>query len=614
MARKKVLPIFSGFAALLASGLILLASVFPPFSIIERRFLDLSFQIRGPEHPHPDIVIIDIDDQSLLKVGSWPWPRSIYSDLLRVLADYKPSVVFYDMIFSEKSREEDDQAFSEEIKNAGDVILPFYFSGHKPDEFSERSAVFPIPLLRDQAKGIGYVNVIPDTDGHVREFIPTVLGFHHASLAMVLLHLKNQGKEIKAFLNSKSVLVNFPGPYSVFRRVSFDQLIENYEAPQVQSFLKSLRNKIVLIGHTATGASMDLKPTAFSPQYPGVALQASMLHTFLSGKFVQKLPLPLHFLLLFLFVLLILCLSFVENPLKGLFRISSSLILLFGAVQLAFQYFLLWIPYFGFLMIGSGSFITITLVKFVQIRIEKEIFSRELTLASRIQKSLLPAEIPNIPGLQMAAVSLPARHVGGDFYDVLPLPNGRWGICVGDVSGKGIPAALFMAKAISEFKREADSSTPSVVMKRLNTKISSERSSGLFLTLLYLILDPKTGEFSFSNAGHEPIFFYEKAKHSVQLLSTRKGVPLGVDLDGSFDERQEVIASGDILLLQSDGVKEAMNSKREIFGMERIKSVLLESALLTSAALIDHLLERVREFTQEAPQHDDLTIVCAKLI
>lgn len=612
MARKKVLPIFSFFTALLASGLILLATSFPPFDMIERRFLDLSFQIRGSENPHPDIVIIDIDDQSLLKVGSWPWPRSIYSDLLKVLAAYKPSVVFYDMIFSEQSNAEDDQTFAEEIKNAGNIVLPFYFSGRKLEEFSERSAVFPIPLFRDHTREIGYVNVIPNVDGHIREFIPTVSGFHHASLATALLHLGNQGKEAKAFPNSKSVLINFPGPYSVFRRVSFDQLIEHYESPQVQSFLRSLQNKILLIGHTATGASMDLKPIAFSPQYPGVALQASMLHTILSGKFLERLPLPLHFLLLFLFVLLILRLSSVENPLEGLFRASASLLLLFGAVQLVFQHFRLWIPYFGFLMIGSGSFVAMMLVKFVQIRIEREIFSRELTLASRIQKSFLPAEIPSIPGLQIAAVSLPARHVGGDFYDVLSLPDGKCGICVGDVSGKGIPAALFMAKAISEFRREADSSMPSAVMKRLNTKIASEQSSGLFLTLLYLILDPRAGRFSFSNGGHEPIFFYEKACHSVQLLFTKKGIPLGVDLEGSFDEREEMIAKGDILLLQSDGVKEAMNSKREIFGVERIKSVLSESASLTPAVLIDRFLERIRDFTQDAPQHDDLTIVCAK--
>lgn len=614
MARKKVFPIFNFLTALLASSFILLATVFPPFNIIERRFLDLSFQIRGSGNPDPDIVIIDIDDQSLLKIGSWPWPRSIYSDLLKILAEYKPSVVFYDMIFSEKSNDEDDQSFSDGIKNAGNVILPFYFSGQRFNKFSKQSAVFPIPLFRDQAKGTGYVNVVPDTDGHVREFVPTTSGFYHASLAITQLHLKNQGKEMKAFSNSKSILINFPGPYSVFKRISFDQLIENYEAPQVQSFLKSLQNKILLIGHTATGASMDLKPTAFSPQYPGVALQASMLHTFLGGKLIEKLPLPVYFLLLFFFILLILRLSFAENPLKGLLRVSVSLILLFGAVQLAFQYFLLWVPYFGFLIAGSGSFIAVTLVKFVQIRIEREILSRELTLASRIQKSLLPAEIPSIPGLQIAAISLPARHVGGDLYDVLPLPDGKWGICVGDVSGKGIPAALFMAKAISEFRREADSSTPSAVMKRLNTKISSERSSGLFLTLLYLILDPATGRFSFSNGGHEPIFFYEKAKHSVQLLSTQKGAPLGVDLDGGFDEREEVMGSGDILLLQSDGVKEAMNSKREIFGMERIKSFLLESVSLTPSVFIDHLLERVRDFTQDAPQHDDLTVVCAKLI
>ncbi len=614
MAKKKAFPVFNCFAALLASSLILLVNVVPSFDIIERRFLDLSFQIRGPQNPHSDIVIIDIDDQSLRKIGSWPWPRNMYSDLLKILNEYKPSVVFYDMIFSEKSNEEDDAAFSQEMKNAGNVVLPFYFSGQGIEMFSETSAVFPISLLRESAKRVGYVNVVPDLDGHVREVMPRVLGFDHASLAIAAVHLGYTEQEFKTFSTSKSILINFPGPYEIFKRISFDQLIENYELPKVQAFLRSLQGKVVLIGHTAAGTSMDLKPIAFSPQYPGVGLQASMLHTLLAKQFIRKLSFPLHFVLLFLFIFLILHLSSAANPIRGLFHASASLILLFEGTQLAFQHFLLWIPYFGFLIAGSGSFIVMTLIKFVQIRIEREVLSRELTVASRIQKSLLPAEIPNIPGLQIAAVSLPARHVGGDFYDVLPLPNGKWGICVGDVSGKGVPAALFMAKAISEFRREADSSSPSTVVKRLNAKIADEQSSGLFLTLLYLVLEPMTGRFSFSNGGHEPVFFYEKAKRSVQLLSTGKGIPLGVDPDSVFDERQQVISSGDILLLESDGVKEAMNSKREIFGIERIKSVLSESASLAPSVLIDRLLERIQEFVQEAPQHDDLTVVCLKFI
>ncbi len=612
MARKKAFPIFNYFAALLLSGFILLLNSFPPFDIIERRFLDLSFQIRGPQTPHNDIVIIDINDQSLLKIGSWPWPRSIYSDLLKVLNEYKPNVVFYDMIFSEKSNEENDLAFSQEMKNAGNVVLPFYFSSQDIKTFSKESGVFPIPLFRESAKQIGYVNIIPDLDGHVREVIPNAAGFDHASLAIAALHLGYTGQELKTFSTSQPILIDFPGPYEVFRQISFDQLIENYELPKVQAFLKFLKGKIVLIGHTAAGTSMDLKPTAFSPQYPGVGLQASILHTFLGKRFIQKLPLPLHFVLLFLFILSILYLSSVTNPLKGLFYVVAGFVLLFEGTQLVFQHFLLWVPYFGFLIAGIGSFIVITLINFVQIRIEREVLSRELIVAARIQKSLLPAEIPSIPGLQIAAVSLPARHVGGDFYDIFPLPNRKWGVCVGDVSGKGVPAALFMAKAISEFRREADSSSPSAVVKRLNVKITGGQSSGLFLTLLYLVLEPMTGRFFFSNAGHEPVFFYEKSKHSVQLLSTGKGTPLGIDSDGTFDERQQVVSSGDILLLQSDGVKEAMNSKREIFGIGRIKSVLSGSASLAPDVLIDHLLKRVQEFVQNAPQHDDLTVVCIK--
>ena len=202
--------------------------------------------------------------------------------------------------------------------------------------------------------------------------------------------------------------------------------------------------------------------------------------------------------------------------------------------------------------------------------------------------------------------------MGGDFYDVLPLPDGKWGVCVGDVSGKGIPVALFMAKAISEFSREADSSAPSAVIKRLNTKIASESSSGLFLTLLYLVADPASSKFSYSNGGHEPILLYRSRNRSIEILSAHGGAPLGIDAAGVFDEGDVTIAKGDVLLLQSDGVKEAMNPKREMFGIERIKSILMDSGPLGAPAVIDRLLDDLKAFVREAPQHDDMTILCAK--
>ncbi len=603
--------------ALLATLFVLLLGLLPTFDLMERRFLDLAFRIRSPQSPHPDIVIVEIDDESLRRTGAWPWPRGFHAALLKILSKHPPNAIFYDMIFSEESTPEEDEAFAHEIRKSGNVVLPFYFASQDPREFSEERAVYPIASFRENTKQLGYVNVSPDPDGHVREIFlaHSTSGkiFLQVSLAVAALHEGYGRDELERFLSRKGTLINFPGPYRSFTRIPFDELIERDETPDADFFFKSLEGKVVLVGLTAAGTGMDLKPTAFSPLYPGIGVQASMLHTLLSRKFIERLPRPLEGLLLFLFAWLILRLSVSLSPLKSLFAVATSLVLLFGFTQLAFQSTGLWIPFFGFLTLGALLFIGSEAVEFVKIRLEREIFSRELALASKIQKNFLPHELPPIPGLEVAAVSFPAREVGGDLYDILPLDNGRWGLCVGDVSGKGIPAALFMAKILSEFRREAPLG-PRTALERLNLKITDESTAGVFLTLLYVVVEPATKRFIFSNGGHEPMFLYEKAHDTVRTLSTRKGIPLGVLQQTPFDEEERIGKPGDVLLLISDGVKEAWNVRRENFGMERIGAALKEAASGSPAAIVEHLLTSLRKFVKDAPPHDDLTFLCAKFL
>lgn len=585
--------------------------------MMERRFLDLAFQIRGAEAPHPDIVIVEINDTSLRKIGSWPWPRSYHRTLLELLEAHHPGGVFYDMIFSEASEEKADRAFAEEIKKAGNVVLPFYFAAQGVDQFSEKTAVYPIPLLKNSARSLGFVNQLPDRDGHLREILlarPAAEGlFLHTSLCLAALHEKWGPKELADFVFPEGTLINFPGPYGVFPRIPFDELIGNYGSPALQPLLKSLEGKIVLVGFTAVGTGMDLKPTAFSSLYPGIGIQASMLHTILTKKFIRRLPLLWRGISLFLFALLVLTLARNAFPLKSLLDVTVALGLLFGATQFLFQFAGLWVPYFSFFTLGSLLFLGLKLVEFIKVRFEKELFSRELALASNIQKSFLPKELPEIPGLEVAALSLPAGQVGGDLYDVFALDEGHWGFCVGDVSGKGVPAALFMAKAISELRREA-TAEPQEVLQKLNVKIATEGPGGLFLTLLYLVVDPGNRRFFFASGGHEPLLHYKKNNHDAEFLSCREGIPLGILPEGSFRQEEAVAEQGDLLLLLSDGVKEAMNARRETFGLERIQSVVRESAEKSPGEIIQHLLKRIRGFVKDASQHDDLTLVCAKFV
>lgn len=601
--------------ALFLTALVALLSFSQFFEGVERRMLDLAFQVRGPEPPHPDIVILEIDDTSLLRHGAWPWPRGLHAKLLQTLQAVRPKAVFVDMIFSEPTNVAEDQALASEIEKAENVILPYYFAAPVARNFHTYPKVSPLPAFASKAARLGFVNVFPDPDGHVRQIFLAAEDqgklSHHTSLATALL---SQGSrlDLLRYSATEARLINFPGPYESFQRIPVDLVLDT-EGVESGSLLGDLRDRIVLVGLTATG-TVDLKPTAFSPLYPGVGIQASILHTLLAGKWITRIPSFLHLASLFLFASVVLAVTLSLPPLRASLYFLSLSAILVGAVEILFQYARLWIPVFSVLTLGTLVFLTTEIALYIRTRFEAELLKRELEVASRIQRNLLPERIPQIPGLDLAAVSVPAREVGGDFYDILPLPDGKWGVCVGDISGKGVPAALYMAKVISEFRRESEAVSPSHVIQKLNDKISREGPDYLFFTIFYLIVDPSTREIVFSNGGHEPLLFFRNGLQTIEFASTQEGVPVGILEDGRYDSRELRPDRGDILLLMSDGIKEARNGKGEEFGTQRIESILKRLAALPAQKIVGSLLHTIQEFSKGAPQHDDMTVVCIKFV
>ncbi len=586
----------------------------PLFANMEKRLLDAAFILRGPEPVDPNVAIVEIYDKSLAAVGTWPWPRSYHAALLKALEKTKPSVIFYDIVFPESSVQEEDETFAEEIRKAGNVILPFYFPASSPDHFWESPAVLPIPALKDAAKSLAYINNFRDPDGHAREFvlrIPGHPGFDlHSSLAIAANYRGNPRAFSKLFQPDSSILINFPGPYENLQRISFIDLMDPSRSPQL---LKSLEHRAVLVGLTASGTT-DLIPTVYSPVYPGVGIQASMVHTLLTQKFIWKIPDFFYGLLAFVFVLLPLWLSVKFHPLKSLSYVGAFWIVLLAGMQIAFQYYGYWIPAGCILIVSFSTYLTVQLIQFVKTRFDRELILKELSLAADIQKSFLPPPPSNIKGLEIAAVNLPAKQVGGDLYDFQVFEDGLLSVCVGDVSGKGAPAALFMAKSISEFRREARLKNPGKVLEALNNRICEDGTSGLFLTLLHLMINPGSKSFTFASGGHEAVYCYRKKDKTVELLNTGAGLPLGVMAGNPYEEKEVRCEAGDTLLLISDGVKEAMNSRREIFGVKRIQETLAAAAHRNPQDVLIYCRRKIGEFVKDAPQHDDLTMVCIKFI
>jgi serine phosphatase RsbU (regulator of sigma subunit)/anti-sigma regulatory factor (Ser/Thr protein kinase) len=237
---------------------------------------------------------------------------------------------------------------------------------------------------------------------------------------------------------------------------------------------------------------------------------------------------------------------------------------------------------------------------------QRERIEQELRVARAIQETLLPRHLPDLPGWAVAAYWQPARAVGGDFYDFIGLPDGKLGIVIGDVTDKGVPAALVMASTRSILRGTAEHYTaPGQVLERVNNLLYPDMPPKMFVTCLYAIFEPATGRFWFANAGHNlPI----QANHQGSTDLWARGMPLGLMPDMRYEEAETTLAPGDSILLYSDGLVEAHNPLREMFGFPRLRQFLAEHAQAT--AKIDALKLALAAFVGPAwEQEDDVTLV-----
>ncbi len=238
--------------------------------------------------------------------------------------------------------------------------------------------------------------------------------------------------------------------------------------------------------------------------------------------------------------------------------------------------------------------------------VTRQRYEQELEVARLIQSHFLPKTLPDLPGWTIAACYQPAREVGGDFYDVIPLPDGRFGFVVGDVTDKGVPAALVMSATRSLLRAAAQRLIePGEVLERVNEQLCPDMPEKMFVTCLYGVLEPTTGHLRFANAGHD--LPYVKTADGVVELRAR-GMPLGLMTGMPYEEKEIVLAPGDSVLLHSDGVVEAHDPDRNMFGFPRLMQTVGDSP--SGQALIDRVLRDLDEFTGPgALQEDDITMV-----
>ena len=244
--------------------------------------------------------------------------------------------------------------------------------------------------------------------------------------------------------------------------------------------------------------------------------------------------------------------------------------------------------------------------------IEKERLERELQVAFEIQTSILPQSLPELKGYDFGALMVPARAVGGDFYDIIPLSSNKVGIIIGDVADKGVPSAIFMAQThallYAMAKRE---STPAQVLREVNELLLRIGESSLFVTVLYAVLDRTTNEFAYARAGHElPIII--NADGETEIAPYEQGQLMGILDDLVLDEQTVSCPPGGTILLYTDGVIDARHSNGESFGMERLLDVTRKIHPSSAQDHCDQLWQILCDFQSKDAQEDDVTIVVVK--
>jgi len=244
---------------------------------------------------------------------------------------------------------------------------------------------------------------------------------------------------------------------------------------------------------------------------------------------------------------------------------------------------------------------------------EKERYAKEMEIAKEIQTSFLPESTPDIPGISIAAITIPAMEIGGDLYDFIPVEGNRWGFVIADVSGKGVSAALFMALSCTHI--HASGSTehdPSLAIAHANRLIYEKSKSSMFITVFYGVLDVKRRSFSYVNAGHNPPILVRGNPPTVHTLAG-KGIALGVIDEVNLTRSELELEDGDLIALYTDGVTEAFNEQEEPFGEERFMEFLKQYHKYEPAEIIPALLEEIRTFCGNAPQSDDITVVLMRI-
>lgn len=604
------------------------------------------------------VTIVEIDEAALAEHGQWPWPRTLVADLVSHIAEFEPAAIGFDLLFPEPDRFSpaevsrliplpDELAQSLQALPSNDawlaqairgrnVVLAIAGLEERPPQSSpplrEYGRVLAsVPEIDSAAAGRGLISVdVPERN--VRR-VPLVARVGDVPVPALALELWRVGTGARHFALSDAgdgllhvefadatVPVQRDGSMWLrYSRHDQDRFVSAADVLSGSVDPELFRAKLVLVGVTGVGL-LDYKATPLGEQVPGVELHAQLIEQIFDGAYLVRpawaLWLELALLLAGAALLIVLVPTARVHVSAG--TVLALLAGFFAAALWAFSRGVLldaaW-PSLG-LAIAFAVLLAATLSEADRQRRElREAAARaagELEAARRIQIGLLPDTtlFDAEPAFALRALVQPARTVGGDFYDCFKLDERRLFFVVADVSGKGMPAALFMAlcKATIKAAVVSASAEPAAALRRAGQEIARDNPETFFVTAFAGTLDLETGELVYCNAGHEPPYVLRAG--SVERLPTAPRPPVGVPGGFVFTADTLQLAHGELVCALTDGVTEAMNPQGELYGAGRLERLLASLTRETPPVqIIAAVVEDVKRFVGDAAASDDLTLL-----
>lgn len=650
--------------ALAAWAVLALLHGFGVFRIPDLKLLDFAYLIRGERAASERIALVEVDDATIAEYGQWPLPRETYAVLIAALEEAGVRTIGLDLLFL--GEDEDDPqgdallaavtslqrnvahavAFVPEdpAQGGGAATAPFQqallmehglpFDGQWPAAAVRVS--LPYDALLAATPGLGHVSVAVDPDGVVRR-VPQFVRYGdrvYPSLAFrvamgarpdtslptlvvedggVTVHWAQDGRMRVPVDGEGATAIDFAGDRGAFaRRHSMIEVLRRYRDGDMQPLREAFADRLVLVGTTAVSEhATDIGPTPFSEATPLVFIHANAVNAVLEGRFLKPAPAALALPLLALIAALLGWLFMTLPTPRGVATMLGATLLAGAALYLLFAFGGLTAPATVALALpplawgGTEVFRRLLLDRATQAR------ERELQVAREIQRHLLPSAPPQVAGYDVWGLNIPAQEVGGDYYDWTILGADRLAVCVGDVSGKGVAAALLMSHLRASFHAEVRAGeSPRAVVTAMHASLYHATDPGRFATFFLALFPRGGGPLRYCNAGHNPVLL---VRGGALTLIESTGLPLAMVEGMPYEEGEAPFEPGDVLVMYSDGITEAEHGG-DMYGDERLRERVprLVARDLDARGIAEGVLEDVRAFTRDHLEADDVTLVVVR--